>query len=154
MTPEDTELVRKTHWKHLQQAARRHAKERGERMMVLGQRWEFRGYHGWHYVIMPPTHPIVLARERREVTITPATWARWLNLGAGLAVRAFGADDAYTIHVRETPSDLTGEVHHVSPDELSANLGQWVRTSHPRVEVMVRPPEDIGLLHVRRVTRR
>lgn len=62
MTPEDIELVRETHWKHLQQAARRHARDRGERMMVLGQRWEFRGHHGWHYIIIPGTHVIAQTR--------------------------------------------------------------------------------------------
>lgn len=62
MTPEDQQLVRQTHWKHLQQAARRHAVERGERMAVLGQPWSYRGHHGWHYVIVPATHLLVLQR--------------------------------------------------------------------------------------------
>lgn len=56
------EQRRKQHWKHLMNAARRHATERGERMAVLGQPFSYRGVNGWHYVIVPATH--LLAQKR------------------------------------------------------------------------------------------
>jgi hypothetical protein len=63
MTKEDAELVRETHWRHLQQQARRQAIRDNARMTVLAQPWSYRGWHGWHYVVVPATHPIALARR-------------------------------------------------------------------------------------------
>lgn len=62
MTKEDAELVRDTHWAHLQQRARRRATEDNARMAVLAEPWSFRGYHGWHYVAVPATHLLALGR--------------------------------------------------------------------------------------------
>lgn len=46
------ELRRRQHWGHLMNAARRHARDRAERMCVVALPWSYRGFSGWHYVIM------------------------------------------------------------------------------------------------------
>ncbi len=49
------EEAKRVHWKHLQNSARRHARERGHRMAIVAQRWEVRGHTGWHYMIVDAT---------------------------------------------------------------------------------------------------
>lgn len=49
---EKIEARRRQHWGHLMNAARRHARNRAERMCVVAQRWSYRGLSGWHYAIV------------------------------------------------------------------------------------------------------
>lgn len=43
---------RRKHWGDLMNMARRHARQRSERMHVVALPWSYRGRSGWHYVIM------------------------------------------------------------------------------------------------------